>query len=91
MTLHYTTYSTILYIIVLYYIYRVYTAQGSASWKILGGRLPKIWSFSNRGGGGIFSQKIIVRTCGETHSVIDNILAFGSVCLASKNDILDLS
>ena len=41
--------------------------------------------------GDFFSQKMIVRTCGEAHSVIDSMLAFGSVCLASKNDILDLS
>ena len=81
---------TILYIIVLYYyIYMVYTGPGSASCKILGGRLPpQSGLYQNWERRGIFSQKMIVRTCGETHSVIDSILAYGSVCLVSKNDIL---
>ena len=56
----------------------VYTGPGSASCKILGGRLPPITgSFSKLGEeGDFFSQKIIVRTCGETHSIIDSMLAY---------------
>ena len=86
MTLDYTIYSTILYI---HGIHRA--PQAEKFWE---GGSPKIGSFSKLGevrGGVFFSQKMIVRTCGETHSVIDSMLAFGSVCLANKNDILDLS
>ena len=58
-------------------MYMVYTGAGSASCKILGGRLPQNRVFFKTGrGGGFFSQKMIVRTCGETHSVIDSMLAY---------------
>ena len=41
-----------------------------------GGPPPKIGSFSKLGEEEDFSQKMIVRTCGETHSVIELLTVY---------------
>ena len=82
----YDTWLYTIYNIVLYYIiYTVYTALRKL--KNSGREVPpKSGLFQNweRREGGFFLQKIIVRTCGETHSVIDSMLAFGSVPMPCK-------